>query len=57
MGYNGVSLLKNFRAIVLKSVKRFSGKNCGKNEELEQSVEPSETKTALEISGLFSSSQ
>jgi len=35
------------RAIVSKSVKRFSGKNCGKNKELERSVEPSETKTAL----------
>jgi len=30
-----------------KSVKRFSDKNCGKNKELEQFVEPSETKTAL----------
>jgi len=32
----------------LKSVKRFSDKNCGKNKELEQFVEPSEVKTALE---------
>jgi len=32
----------------LKSVKRFSEKNCGENKKLEQSVEPSETKTALE---------
>jgi len=31
----------------LKSVKRFSDKNCGKNKELEQLGEPSETKTAL----------
>jgi len=31
----------------LKSVQRFSGKNCGKNKELEQLGEPSETKTAL----------
>jgi len=31
----------------LKSVTRFSDKNCGKNKELEQFVEPSETKTAL----------
>jgi len=28
-------------------VKRFSDKNCGKNKELEQLGEPSETKTAL----------
>jgi len=33
----------------LKSVKRFSDKNCGKNKELEHSVEPSETKNALSI--------
>jgi len=32
----------------LKSVKRFSDKNCCKNKKLEHSVEPSETKTALE---------
>jgi len=32
----------------LKSVKRFSGENCGKNKGLEQLIEPSETKTALE---------
>jgi len=32
----------------LKSVKRFSDKNCGENKDLEQSVEPSETKNALE---------
>jgi len=31
----------------LKSVKRFSGKNCSKNKGLEQLVEPSETKNAL----------
>jgi len=31
----------------LKSVKRFSDKNCGENKELEHSVEPSETKNAL----------
>jgi|GEM_PF-2647729 len=31
-----------------KSVKRFSDKNCGKNKELEQLGEPSETKTALD---------
>jgi len=31
-----------------KSVTRFSDKNCGKTQELEQFVEPSETKTALE---------
>jgi len=30
-----------------KSVTRFAGKNCGKNKELEQSIEPSEIKTAL----------
>jgi len=30
-----------------KSVKRFSDKNCGKNKELEHSVEPNETKNAL----------
>jgi len=30
----------------LKSVKWFSDKNCGKNKELEQSIEPGETKTA-----------
>jgi len=38
----------NERAIVLKSVKRFSDKNCGKNKELEHSPEPSEGKNALE---------
>jgi len=31
-----------------KSVKRFSGKNCGKNKGLERITEPSEVKTALE---------
>jgi len=31
-----------------KSVTRFSDKNCGKTQELEQFVEPSETKTSLE---------
>jgi len=36
-----LSLLEQF----LKSVKRFSDKNCGKNKELEQLGEPSETKT------------
>jgi len=35
-----------------KSVKRFSDKNCGKNNGLEQFVEPSETKTALESGSL-----
>jgi len=34
-----------------KSVKRFSDKNCGKNKELEHSVEPSETKNALVSAG------
>jgi len=29
-------------------VKRFSDKNCGENKKLEHSVEPSETKNALE---------
>jgi len=32
----------------LKSGNRFSDKNCGENKELEHSVEPSETKNALE---------
>jgi len=32
------------------SMKRFSDKNCGKNKELERLTEPSEVKTALEIS-------
>jgi len=40
----GSSILEQF----LKSVKRFSDKNCRKNKKLEQLGEPSETKTALE---------
>jgi len=48
----GVTHLENGREEALeqflKSVKRFSDKNCGKNKKLEQSGEPSETKTALE---------
>jgi len=38
----------------LKSVKRFSDKNCGKNKELEQLGEPSETKTERENSNMMS---
>jgi len=35
-----------FRAIVSKSVKRFSDKNCGKNKELEHSAESISAKNA-----------
>jgi len=45
-GYSCTCLYTPFLQF-LKSVKRFSDKNCGKNKELEQLGEPSETKTAL----------
>jgi len=52
-GFDEVDNCKVIRKLLeqfLKSGNRFSDKNCGKNKELEHSVEPSETKNALEPS-------